>query len=51
MINKRNVVLMERDVMMVFARHETNYWSQNDPPMGNMGISGTVTNYCVTDAP
>ena len=24
---------------------------KNDPPMGEMGIAGTVTNYCVTDAP
>ena len=51
MINRRNVVLMERDANMVFARHDTLIGHRNDPPMGEMGIAGKVTNCCVTDAP
>ena len=37
MINRMNVVLMERDAMMVFARHETAYSSQKWPSNGRDG--------------
>ena len=37
MINRRNVVLMERDAMMVFARHDTAYWSHKRPSNGRDG--------------
>ena len=37
MIHRRNVVLVERDAMMVFARHATAYWSQKRPSNGQDG--------------
>ena len=48
MVNRRIVVLMERDAMMVFSRHALLIGHRNDPPMCKMGIAGTMINYYVT---
>ena len=37
MINRRNVVLMERDAMMVFARHDITYSSHKRTSNGKYG--------------
>ena len=37
MINRMNVFLMARDAMMVFARHDIDYWSQKQPSNGRDG--------------
>ena len=37
MINRRNVVFMERDAMKVFSRLDIAYWSQKRPSNGRDG--------------